>query len=121
MVLQKTGSVRLTTSCSRISIVELDGLEYSVDAEKDTSPRVQAKITPGHDVFVILDAVLRIHPHEIRTALPNTLFERSPVQSFDLNTMRRADIHSGVSIRKSQKMQPGLFTINLVPFLLVGH
>ena len=105
-----------------IRILKLRGLEYSVDAEKDTSRRVQAKITPGYDVFVILDAVLRIHPHEICAPLPNTVFEPSPVRSFDLNTMRSADVHSGVSIRKFQKMQPGHLQSTWFPSCSVlGH
>jgi hypothetical protein len=89
--------------------------------QRKTPPLEFKQIPPGHDVFVILDAVLGIHPHEIRTTLSDALFERGPVRVFDVNTVRSAEVHSGVSIRKSQKMQPGLFTINLVPFLLVGH
>jgi hypothetical protein len=118
MVLQKTGSVRLTTLCNRISIVELDALEYAGDAEKDTSTRVQAKIPPGRGVFVILDAVLRIHQHEIRTPLPNISLSGA---QFGLSISRPCDARIfilGFLYGKSQKMQPGLFTINLVPFLL---
>ncbi len=51
-------------------------------------------------MLVKLDTVACVHPHEVRTMVSDTLFERRPVRLFGLNTVRSVEIHSGVFILK---------------------